>query len=215
MATEGRWLDKLEKKMGWLALHNLALFLSAVQGMGFLAYMSNPLIIEKISLNPQALLTGEIWRVLTFLAIPLYPDILSMFFAVWFLYFSVNALEQQWGEFKTTFYVFISIVVTVAYCLFTGMEIQSFKYIELTIIIAMATLYPDMQILLLFFPVKMKYVGLLSLVIMGLEFFQSGAMVRFYIVAVFTNYFVFFGGYGINTMRQSWRRWDYKRKTRR
>ncbi|MDH4263320.1 MAG: hypothetical protein OEV78_09780 [Spirochaetia bacterium] len=213
-SPEGRWLDSLEKKIGWFALANLGLFLSALQVFGYFAYLMNPEILTRISLNPQAILSGEIWRVITFLAIPLDRSPLFMLLAVWFLYFSVNLLESQWGEFKTTFYLFIALLITNLFALFTGVEIGSFRYIELSILFALATLFPNVELLLLFFPVKLKYIGLFSLALIIYEFISSDVLTRYYILLVYTNYFVFFGGHGFNTLIQAWRRWNYKRNTK-
>lgn len=213
-SPEGRWLDILEKKIGWFALSNLALFLAALQGFGYFAYLANPAILSRISLNPEALMSGEIWRVITFLAIPLDNSPFFMIIAIWFLYFSVNLLESQWGEFKTTFYLFISILITNIYSVATGLEIGSFRYIELSILFAMATLFPNMEMLFLVFPVKMKYIGFLSLALLAYEFATAASIYKYYIVLVYTNYFVFFGGYAFSAIYQAYRRWKYKRDTR-
>ena len=212
ISSENQWLLKLEKKIGWFALNNLALFLSALQGFGYLAYLINPAILDRISLNPAAVMSGEAWRVVTFLAIPLDNSPLFMILAIWFLYFSVNLLENHWGEFKTTFYIFISLVMTVGFSLIVGIEIRSFRYIELSILFALATLFPNMEMLLLVFPVKLKYLGFLSAGIVVYEFITAGNnFYRLYIFLVYTNYFVFFGGYAINSIYQAYRRWNYKR----
>jgi len=211
---EGRWLDTLEKKIGWFALPGLALFLAGVQAFGYFAWMINPAILGRISLDPAAVMSGEVWRLITFLAIPLDRSPLFMLIAVWFLYFSVNMLETQWGEFKTTFYVFISVAITGAYSLVTGVEIANFRYIELSIIFALATLFPNLEMLVLVFPVKLKFIGFLSLALVVFEFFNTHTIYRYYILVVYTNYFVFFGGYAMNAVYQAWRRWNFKRNSR-
>jgi hypothetical protein len=214
MASEAKWLDKLERKMGWFALPGLAIFLSALQVFGFIVLLINPAILNRISLDPAAVLSGEVWRILTFLAIPLSDSPLFMFFAVWFLYFTVNILESHWGEFKTTFYVFISVLLTAAYSLVTGTEIYSFRYIEITILLATATLFPDLEILLLFFPVKLKFIGIFSGGLMLYNFFISPGLTKIYLVLVFANYILFFGGAFIGLIQQLYRKWDYQKKMR-
>jgi hypothetical protein len=213
-SLEGRWLDTLEKKMGWFALANLGLFLSALQVFGYMAYYVDPAILGRISLNPEAVLRGEVWRVFTFLAIPIDESPFFMIFAVWFLYFSVNLLESHWGEFKTTFYLFISLLITVVYSLSTGLNVVSSRYIGYSVLFALATLFPNLEMLLLVFPVKLKYIGMLSAVLAVVEFFNAYSVYRYYILLVYTNYFVFFGGYAFNSLYQLYRRWHFNRNVR-
>lgn len=211
--TEPRWLDKLEKKIGWIALPNLALFLSAVQFIGFLAALFNYEAIAVVNLNPEKVLSGEFWRMLTFLAVPMDTRPLFMVIEVFFLYFAINTLEHQWGEFKTTFYLLISIIITDIFALITGIDVGNFVFIEMSVIFAVATLYPDYEIMFeMIIPMKMKYLGLFSALYMIYLFFLSDAIMRYYMVLVFSNYFLFFGGYGFKFLQQKYRRWNYKRK---
>jgi len=38
-----------------------------------------------------------------------------MVFALYFLYFIVNGIEEEWGEFRTTLYVLVAVLLTIAF----------------------------------------------------------------------------------------------------
>src|SRR5208282_2071378 len=92
-----KWIDRLERLMPGLGIPNLALYLVGAQGLGFLLVLANPRALGLLVLDPYLVLHGELWRLITFLAVPPPLSPLWMVFALWFLYFIVTALEQEWG----------------------------------------------------------------------------------------------------------------------
>jgi len=110
-----KWMRFLERRLGWIAVPNLAVILVTLQALGFLMVMSDPIWIGRLALVPELVLAGEYWRLVTFLALPLSTSPLWVIFTLWFLYFVVNMIENEWGAFKTTFYVLISICLMIAF----------------------------------------------------------------------------------------------------
>ena len=65
------WLDKLERKFGRYAIPNLMYYLIVLYVIGFAVYTINPFFyVNYLSLNPAAILHGQIWRIITFAALP-------------------------------------------------------------------------------------------------------------------------------------------------
>src|SRR5947209_4082328 len=99
-----RWLRSLERGLGWIAIPNLAIILVTLQALGFLMVLSNPFWAPRLALVPELVIGGEYWRVVTFLALPLSTSPIWVIFTLWFIYFIVDMIEREWGEFQTTLY---------------------------------------------------------------------------------------------------------------
>ena len=66
-------------------------------------------------------------------------------------------------------------------------------YINISIFLAFAIVYPEMQVLLMFvIPVKVKWMGILDLVVMGYSFFTSNVFAKFAIGAALLNIGIFY-----------------------
>jgi membrane associated rhomboid family serine protease len=212
MVTNARWLQKLERSMQWLAVPNLAVIFVTLQALGFLMVMSEPAWFERLALLPSAVLVGEAWRLVTFLALPLSMSPIWVIFSLMFLWFLLNTLEQEWGEFKTTLYVLTSIVITIAFSLAFSYPVTSVSHFESTLFLAVATLFPEMEIRVYFaIPVKMKWLAWLSLGFVALEAFRGGWIDRLYLVAIYSNFLLFFGPAQLDRIRQLQRRRRYRR----
>lgn len=208
-----KWLDKLEKPLGWIAIPNLAILLITMQAFGFLVTMSHPEWIQKLMLSPYAVIhRGEFWRLFTFLALPLSTHPLFVIFVLLFLYFILSTLEQFWGAFKTTFYVLMSILVMIFLSFTLGVPITDIFAFETSLFFAAATLYPENEILFFFFPVKMKWLAWVSAGFIIINFFQTNWLGKIYLLGVFSNYLIFFGPAMFRRGNSAYRRWVFKNK---
>ena len=215
-STSPRWLRFLERKLQWLAIPNIAILLVTLQVMGFLMTLMNPIWFYQLALDPRLVLgQGEYWRLITFLALPLSTSPIWILFSLWFLYFIVNTIETHWGAFRTTLYVLVSILITIAFSLTTLFPISQATDFESTLFLAAAMLYPEMEIrLYMAIPVKMKWLAWLSLGYLGFRFFESPWIYRFYLLAIYSNFFIFFGPAAIGRIRQYIRREQFRRRMR-
>src|SRR5437660_254129 len=90
MSSTPKWLRVLERYVGWIAVPQIAVILVTLQVIGFVFILQNPAWVAILALNPAAVMAGEYWRLITFLALPLSLSPLWLFFTLWFLYFVVN-----------------------------------------------------------------------------------------------------------------------------
>lgn len=208
------WLKWLEKRMGWLAVPNIAILLVTLQAAGFLFVLMDGAWFSNLALVPQAVLQGgQYWRLITWLALPASMSPIFMLFGLWFFYFVCNLIENEWGAFKTTFYILISMLIAITYSLTTGYPIAEATRFQSTLFLAAAALFPDMQVsLFMVFPVKVKWLAWFTLALLALEFARTGWLERFYIIAIFSNCLIFFGPALINDLRQRARRRAYRKK---
>ena len=107
------FINKLEKKFGKYAIPNISLYLILCYGCGYLLKMINPAFLNFLSLNPYAILHGQIWRIFTWILIP--PESLSIFTVIMlFFYYSIGtSLERTWGTFYYNLYLFMGMIFTV------------------------------------------------------------------------------------------------------
>lgn len=119
------------------------------------------------------------------------------------LYYSLgNALERTWGAFRYNVYIFSGILFTVigAFILyfitggFIGLGIFfSTYYINMSIFLAFAASYPDMELLLYFIlPIKIKWMALVYAVMILYTMVRGNIAVRVAIVASLLNFVIFF-----------------------
>ena len=202
------WLDKLERKLGRYAIPNLTVYLLAgyVIGCGIIYLMPN--LIGWLTLEPALILRGQIWRIISWVLIPPTTNPISLLFLVLLYYSLGTALERTWGTFRYNVYIFSGILFTVIavfilYSVFfalygtevplSSIGLVSTNYITMSIFLAFAAIYPDMEVLLYFvLPIKMKWMALVYAA-MALYYFITGGIVsRVAIAASLLNFVIFF-----------------------
>ncbi|HUJ10383.1 MAG TPA: hypothetical protein VL171_10180 [Verrucomicrobiae bacterium] len=207
-----RWIDRLERLMPGLGIPNLALYLVGAQVVGFFLALYDPRALGLLVLSPSLILKGELWRLVTFLAIPLYSSLLWMLIALYFLYFIINGIEEEWGEFRTTLYLLVAVILTIAFSFTFQIPIWSVRELESTLFLAAATIAPDYQILLFFvLPVKMKWLAWLVAAYLGWALVTGLWLDRLYLVTMYANYLLFFGPYFAGRLKAFYRREKFKR----
>ena len=187
-----KFLNRLERKFGHFAIPNLTLSLVTLQGLTFFLAYAYPDFIQKILLTHEKLFAGEWWRLFTVLVIP--PP-MSPLFLIFFLYFFAligNTLEAQWGTFKFNLYILIGYIATVLVVLIPG-AIVSNVFLMGSIFVAFAWLFPEFEILIFFvFPVKMKWLGLASWILMLIAFITGDWAAKAQVAAGSLSFLIFF-----------------------
>lgn len=176
-------MSKFEKKFGKYAIHNLTMVLIMCYVAGYVIELMGSAagnnLLGFLTLDPYRILHGQIWRLVTWVIVP--PDSLDIFTIIMLLfYYNLGtALERTWGTYRYNVYIFSGMLFTIAgsflcmgvlYLLTGGMATEtasvvfysgsyafSTYYINLSIFLAFAATYPDMQVLLMFvIPVKVN-----------------------------------------------------------
>lgn len=108
-------MDRLEKKFGKLAIPRLTMVLLIIQAAGYILFYSGAqnLLREYLTLDPYAILHGQVWRLITWLLIPT-SDLFSFALVALLFYLPIGTqMERVWGDFKYTLYIFLGLVFTV------------------------------------------------------------------------------------------------------
>ena len=196
------WLDKLEKKFGRFAIPNLTMYLIGAYIIGFGIYYFLPGLFKWLTLEPYFILKGQVWRVISWVLVPPSGSLISIIFIVLLYYSLGTALDRAWGTFRYNVYIFSGILFTVigAFALYfiagTGMVgyggLFSTYYINLSIFLAFAVSYPDMELLLYFIiPIKMKWMAIVYAVFILYDFIAGNFISRVTIAASLLNFVVF------------------------
>ena len=160
-------LNKLERKYGRYAIHNLMKYVVMLYGIGLVIGTIAPgLYNVGLSLNFDMIKKGQVWRLITFIIpnVSIY-DILFVALAAYLYYMIGNALERAWGAFRFNVYFFSGVIFNILASwityLLTGVSLSpSLDYVYGTMFFAFAALYPNTQFLLYFLiPVKAKYLA--------------------------------------------------------
>ena len=210
------WLTKLERKYGRICIPNLISILVCAQILVYAVELFvNQYISLYLSLNRTALLVGQLWRVITFVFVPFSGGgPLSVVLGIYFTWFIGSALENEWGDFRFNLYILLGMVGAVAACLLTGYA--DTYCLSLSLLLAFAMLYPEVQVLLFFvIPIRVKYFGLFAGALWLLSFLGAGAAGKLNYLLCMVNFLVFFGPQAWRSVRAWVRREQWKRKNRR
>ena len=123
-----------------------------------------------LTFNLNALLHGEVWRLVTFVFVPAYSSPFALLISLYFYYWIGSTLERQWGTAKFNLYyisgTLLTVLGVVLASLITGnpyLTVAGTGYVNLSMFFAFAFLFPDTTVLLFFIlPVKMKWLAYLD-----------------------------------------------------
>ncbi len=239
--------SNFEKKFGKYAIQNLSLVLIICYAIGYLLQWTLPgTVIQYLYLNPyEIIFHGQIWRLVTWLLVP--PESFNFFtLLMLYVYYSFGTtLERVWGTYRYNVYLFSGALFTIvgafallgysmifqkdviavngsAYFTLVSSMFSTY-YVNMSIFLAFAATFPNMQLLLFFIiPVKVKVLGIIDALLLiyqfivgygsGLEFLTVAN--RFVIAASLLNFIVFFitsrGRINLSP-KQIKRRADFKR----
>lgn len=192
-------LDKLERsRFGRFGIQNLMKYVIVVSAVGAVLGIVNPIFyIRYLSLDVNAILHGQVWRLVTFVLAPSEhigdnPFVNLLWFAIWaFVYYSIGSnLERIWGTFRFNLFYFGGllwvIVMTFLFFFFLNMgwipnmevavldysySASVMDYLNQTLFIAFAFTLPNAQILFYFvIPVRAKWFSIIYIVMDGYIF---------------------------------------------
>ena len=255
-------MSNFERKYGKYAIPNLSTILILCYGVGYVIQLINSSFLNYLTLNPYEILHGQVWRILTWVVVP--PSMGNIFGTLIMLYFywSIGStLERTWGTYRYNIYIFSGMLFTVigsfiamglGYLVYGGtLDLSNAQnaaslfslsstffntgYINMSIFLAFAATFPDVQVLLMFIiPIKVKWMGIVYAVLVlwefiggarvtvttlqGISILDLGLFVRIAILSSLLNFIVFFftsRKHIIRSPKQIRRQHEYKKEVRR
>ena len=110
-------MSPFERKFGKYAIRNLSFVLVMCYAVGYVLQLADRsgLLLSYLTLNPYAILHGQVWRLVTWILIP--PSSGGLFFTLIMLYVYCSigtSLERTWGTYRYNVYLFQGMLFTIA-----------------------------------------------------------------------------------------------------
>lgn len=175
------FLSKLERKFGKYAISNISLYLIMCYAVGYLLVLLHlDGIFGLFTLDPYAIVHGQIWRIVTWIIVPPgyspmggYRVSFLILITLYFYYSIGRSLEHVWGTFYYNLFLFLGMFFTVIgsfllmgilsvlngsagnplpLATLTGIYAFQFStyYVNMSIFLGYAATFPDAQVLLMF-----------------------------------------------------------------
>ena len=178
-----------------IAIGNIAVYLLSLVDPSNVVY-------SYLCFSRSAILRGQVWRLFTYIFTYL-NDMSSWYLLLaavsLFCYYQFGKiLESYWGTFRFNLYYLTGLLLTDAAALLLGSGADA-SALNLSLFLAVATIAPESRVLLVFIPIKMKYMAWVYLgftlvnVFAYLRMFPFGTFYWLLPIVPLLNYFLFFG----------------------
>ncbi len=205
------FMNKLERKFSKYAVSNLTMYLIFGYAAGYVISMLAPGMLGYLTLDVYQVLHGQVWRLVTWVLIPPSTQNIIFYMIMMLFYYQLGSnLERTWGVFRYNVYIFGGMLYTILGAvitwlvmsavygdartmgMFAGLQVSTY-YICMSIFLAFAVCYPNMQILLYFIlPIKMKCLAYVYALLMVIDLIQSPWPRRIVMVMSLLNFLIFF-----------------------
>ncbi len=195
-----KFFYNLERRYRKYAIPNLMYYIIGMYGTGlFLQLFAPEFYLQYLALDAQKILSGQVWRVITFMIYPpgggsLFGSLIGMY-----LYYMLGVnLERIWGAFRFNVYFFMGVIGHVAaalvvYIFFRQRIYLTTEFLNYSLFFAFAATFPDLEFLLFFvIPIKAKWMAMFNGIYFLYEFIMGNMATRITIVMSLINFFVFF-----------------------
>ena len=193
------FVNKMEKKFGRYAIHNLMLYLIILYVVGFFIINTNPAFyVRYLSLDAGAILHGQIWRILTYVIYPPSTNIFWLVLASYIYYSLGRTLEQVIGTFRFNLFIFIGILgnvlaAIIIYLLLGETYLLTADNLYMSMLLAMAVTFPDMKFLLFYLiPIPAKWLGCAYGALLVYQFIMGSLASKISIVMALLNFIFYF-----------------------
>lgn len=192
------WTDKLERRLGFIAIPGLLRYVAALTALVFILYKIDPRYLTYIDLDVGEVFKGQVWRLVTYIFIPQLgslipaPDWFNAVFAVLFLFWVGDRLEEAWGAFRLTLYFIIGMIGTTIAALLFGARFSN-AMLYSSIFFAFARFYPNQVIFFAYIlPLKVKWIAWIYAALLLWQFIFGSMAFRSALLVSFANYLIFF-----------------------
>ena len=194
-----------------IGIPNLMLYLCVGSAMVYLfsLFSKNYILYDILSFDRASIFQGQVWRLFTYPLTYYGSNIIFTLIGLVCYYSLGRAMENLWGTCRFNLYYLSGVVMMDAFCLIIGGQ-ADVTYLNMSLFLAYATLYPNAQFLLLYIiPVKAWIFAVFDLaltlydvIILTVNGYFPYSLFPF---VALLNYFLFFGKDMVNVFPMSWR----------
>lgn len=212
------FMMRMENRFGRYAIRNLMTYLiGGMAAVWLLDFLVGPVTgfsaSRLLCFHREAILHGQIWRLFTYVFIPQGSGLLFLLFHLYFFWMIGTSLEAEWGEFRFNLFYFTGVILCSLAGMLTGYA--STYYLNISLFLAFSLMYPDMQVYVLLFPVKVKWLALASALLTVVYLLTGSWAMRLTIVASMANLALFFWRDGWIRCQNAYRRYQWRKNWRR
>lgn len=189
---------------------NLMLYIAIGNLIVFLFSIIDPTnsVHRFLYFDPTLILHGQVWRLVTYIftyvtgsnPLGLMLSLISLYCYYWI----GRNLEAHWGVFRFNLFYFSGVLIMDIAALMMGTYTSTY-YLNLSLFLAFATLYPTMRFLLLFIiPIEARWLALVDLGLTLFGLFTTSFPSNLFPLFALLNYFLFFGADVLNLLPESW-----------
>ena len=157
----------------------------------------------------EAIFHGQIWRLVSFIFMPPSSSPVFLLISLMFYWYLGTSLQNTWGTFRFTVYYLCGMLGAILAGLITGYATNI--YLNLSLFLACAVLFPETEVNLIIIPVKMKWLALVYLLPVVQQLLTSNLWGILALVMSLLNVILFFYGDLIQRIRDFRRRQQWKR----
>ena len=185
---------------------NLMLYVSIGSALVYVLSMidSSDTLYYALCFSRSLILQGQVWRLFTYAFTYTASNPLFVIIGLICYYSLGRAMENVWGTLKFNIFYFTGIVLMDLYSMIFG-GYADIYYLNLSLFLGYATLYPDAQFLFLFIiPIKARIFALIDFALILFQLFAYRWPDNLFPVIALMNYFLFFGKDVLNVLPRSW-----------
>lgn len=136
--------------MRYIVIGNVVVFFLIMLTRG-----TNASALNFLYFDPQMVLRGEVWRIVTYIFVPSTTSVFWLVVELYFYYWIGSTLEREWGTARFNLYYWSGVLLTVIGALLasaiTGgnFAVAGTSYVNLSMFLAFALLFPNTQVLLM------------------------------------------------------------------
>jgi hypothetical protein len=145
-----------------------------------------------LGFSRTAILQGQVWRVISFIFVPLDTSPIFFLIYIFFIYSISRSVEAEWGGFFFNVYYLFGVLGTIAGGFIAGGA--SIEFINLSIFLAFALMAPNATFLLIIIPIKAKYLAIVQLIFVVFGLITGTWAIRVAIIVSMINIAIFFWG---------------------
>ena len=186
--------------MLYMVLGNLVVYVLSMMDTSYTLY--NFLCFDR-----ALILQGQVWRLFTYVftgAFEYGSILMVLLFSL--CYFSLGrAIENAWGTCRFNLFYLSGVILMDVYAMIFNCAADPY-YLNLSLFLSYATLYPNAQFLILFFiPVKAWILAMIDLVFILIGVFAYPFPYSIFPLVALANYFLFFGKDVLDVVPISWK----------
>jgi membrane associated rhomboid family serine protease len=187
-----RLLARLERRLGGYAIPHLTAVIVAGMAVVFMVVKVRPGVGSMLVLDFDALRHGEVWRLVSFLFLPRTFDPFWIVFSLLFVWYIGSTLEHHWGSFRFNLFYLLGCGGTTIAAWLTG-HAETNWWINLSLLLAFGTLFPEERFFLIVVPVKAKWYALFDAAYLVYSLAVGDNATRAAIMAAISGYLVLCG----------------------